>query len=461
MAMARKKKRLRELTDADIAACEPESIWLETRKCPLPAHCVLWVVVLLLISAVVWACLAKVDVVVVAEGKLVTSRPNITMKPLERTVVKSVPVRVGQVVEKGDVLVEFDPTVNAAELKSLTAQREHHLCRKHRLLAEKAGAAELVFPDVLAGTPAAQQQLSLFLTRKDYYTKRCDYLNGNINRYKGTVASLEKALRKYTELMEPILDIENRYVKMADEGTASKVEMMRVRMQRMGNEIEMENQCTRLVEDTEMMQSAFAELETFRAEWLSQIDEQLAETELQLVALEEKIRQSSYLASIEYMRAPCRAVVHEIAPYQEGSAVREAESLISLIPLDVPLEAEIDILPKDVGLLRRGDTARLKMEAFPFQKHGMLEGSINFISADTYESASNLDAEGAPAATGGKRPQYRARLQLAGELAGVPQQSWQSAGMKLRAEIKVGERTVISYLLHPFLKAMDESIREP
>ena len=106
--MARKKKRLRELTDADIAACEPESIWLETRKCPLPAHCVLWVVVLLLISAVVWACLAKVDVVVVAEGKLVTSRPNITMKPLERTVVKSVPVRVGQVVEKGDVLVEFD-----------------------------------------------------------------------------------------------------------------------------------------------------------------------------------------------------------------------------------------------------------------------------------------------------------------------------------------------------------------
>lgn len=141
---------------------------------------------------------------------------------------------------------------------------------------------------------------------------------------------------------------------MADEGTASKVEMMRVRMQRMGNEIEMENQCTRLAEDSRMMQSAFAELETFRSEWRRQIDEELAETLLQLVALDEKIRQTAYLASIEYMRAPCRAVVHEIAPYQEGSAVREAESLISLIPLDVPLEAEIDILPKDVGLLRKG-----------------------------------------------------------------------------------------------------------
>lgn len=461
MAMARKKKKLRELTDADIAACEPESIWLETRKCPLPAHAVLWVVILMLVTAVVWACLAKVDVVVVAEGKLVTSRPNITMKPLERTVVKSVPVRVGQVVEKGEVLVVFDPTVNAAELNSLTEQRNHHLCRKLRLQAEQAGEAQLVLPEDLAATAAAAQQLNLFAARKDYYEKRCAYLNSSINRYKATVASLEKALEKYTELMEPILDIENRYVKMADEGTASKVEMMRVRMQRMGNEIEMENQCTRLAEDSRMMQGAFAELETFRSEWRRQIDEELAETLLQLVALDEKIRQTAYLASIEYMRAPCRAVVHEIAPYQEGSAVREAESLISLIPLDVPLEAEIDILPKDVGLLRKGDVARLKLEAFPFQKYGTLQGAITFISADTYESASNMDAEDAPVATGGKRPQYRARLAPQGALSGVPAEAWQSAGMKLRAEIKVGERTVISYLLHPFLKAMDESIREP
>ena len=107
--MSRKKKRLKELTDADIAACEPESIWLETRKCPVPAHCVMWVIVLLLVLAVVWACVSKVDKVVAAEGKLVTTRPNITMKPLERSVIKSVPVRMGQVVEKDQVLVSLTP----------------------------------------------------------------------------------------------------------------------------------------------------------------------------------------------------------------------------------------------------------------------------------------------------------------------------------------------------------------
>lgn len=462
--MSRKKKRLKELTDADIAACEPESIWLETRKCPVPAHCVMWVIVLLLVLGVVWACVSKVDKVVAAEGKLVTTRPNITMKPLERSVIKSVPVRMGQVVEKDQVLVELDPTVNAAELKSLTDQLAHYRCQEARLKAEQSGAAELVLPEDLAGSEPAAQQQALFRTRCDYYAKRVAYLQASVDRYAATSASVEKSLAKYDEMMEPLNRIESVYIKLAEQGLAPRVEMLNTKIQRMGNEIEVENQRTRLVEDEQMRNTAVAELTTFVAEWKQQIDEQLAETGLQIMALREKIRQTSYLATTESVKSPCRAVVHEIAPYQEGSAVREAEAFITLIPLDEPLEAEVDILPKDVGLLRKGDTARLKLDAFPFQKYGTLEGSITYISADTVESTSNLDQEegsSLSAATGGKRPQFRVRMAVNGQLDGVPAQLWQSAGMRLRAEIKVGERTVISYLMHPFLKAMDESIREP
>lgn len=461
--MSRKKKKLKELTDADIAACEPESIWLETRKCPIPAHCVLWVIVLLLVCGVVWACVAKVDKVVAAEGKLVTTRPNITMKPLDRSIIRSVPVRVGQVVEKDQVLVELDPSVNEAELRSLRDQMCHYRCQAARLKAEQSGVEVLEMPADLASTEPAAQQKALFLSRRDYFAKRCQYLMASVERYDATSQSVLKSLAKYDEMMEPLRRIEKVYVNLAERGIAPRVEMMQTTIQRMGNEIEVENQRTRLVEDEQMRSTAAAELETFRAEWKQQIDEQLAETELQMIALREKIRQTDYLASTESLRAPCRAVVHEIAPYQEGSAVREAEAFITLIPLDEPLEAEVDILPKDVGLLRKGDVARLKLDAFPFQKYGTLQGNISFISADTYESTSNMDQEESSqvTATGGRRPQFRVRMTVSGELNDVPAQLWQSAGMRLRAEIKVGERTVISYLMHPFLKAMDESIREP
>lgn len=461
--MSRKKKKLRELTDADIAACEPESIWLETRKCPVPAHAVLWVVVLMLLAGIAWACLAKVDKVVAAEGKLVTTRPNITMKPLERTVIKRVAVRVGQVVEKDQVLLELDPTVNQAELQSLTDQLAHYRCQEARLRAEQAGAGEMTLPEELAGTEAAARQQALFRTRSAYFAKRTAYLRASVERYTATSGSVKKSLAKYDEMMEPLNRIEAVYVSLSEQGLAPRVEMLNTKIQRMGNEIEVENQRTRLVEDEQMCHTATAELETFVAEWKQQIDAELAETGLQITALREKVRQTAYLASTESLKAPCRAVVHEVAPYQEGSAVREAEAFITLIPLDEPLEAEVDILPKDVGLLRQGDTARLKLDAFPFQKHGTLEGRITFISADTYESTSNMDQEesASVAATGGRRPQFRVRMAVSGSLEDVPDSLWQSAGMRLRAEIKVGERTVISYLMHPFLKAMDESIREP
>lgn len=461
--MSKKRKKLKELTDADIAACEPESIWLETRKCPVPAHSVLWVLVLLLVLGVVWACVSKVDKVVAAEGKLVTTRPNITMKPLERTVIKSVPVRVGQVVEKDQVLVELDPTVNQAELRSLSDQLAHYRCQAARLRAEQMQAAEISFPEELAHLEVAALHRALFDSRKVYYAKRVEYLTASVNRYEATSASVDKSLAKYDEMMEPLNRIEEVYVTLSEKGMAPRVEMLQTKIQRMGNEIEVENQRTRYVEDEQMKRTAAAELATFQAEWKQQIDEQLADTELQIVALREKVRQAEYLASTESLRAPCRAVVHEIAPYQEGSAVREAESFITLIPLDEPLEAEVDVLPKDVGQLRKGDIAKLKLDAFPFQKYGTLQGHISFISADTYESTSNLDQEEASSlsATGGRRPQYRVRMRISGDLDGVPAELWQNAGMRLRAEIIVGERTVISYLMHPFLKAMDESIREP
>ncbi|MBQ4614520.1 MAG: HlyD family type I secretion periplasmic adaptor subunit [Akkermansia sp.] len=461
--MSKKRRKLKELTDADIAACEPESIWLETRKCPVPAHSVLWVLVILLVLTVVWACVSKVDKVVAAEGKLVTCRPNITMKPLERTVIKSVPVRVGQVVDKDQILVELDPTVNQAELRSLCDQLAHYRCQAVRLRAEQSSAQELVFPEDLTRTEAASLQRALFLSRLEYFTKRVQYLNASVERYEATSASVDKSLAKYDEMMEPLNRIEEVYVNLAEKGMAPRVEMLQTKIQRMGNEIEVENQRTRLVEDEQMRNTAAAELDTFVAEWKQQINEQLADTELQIVALREKVRQTEYLASTESLKAPCRAVVHEIAPYQEGSAVREAEAFITLIPLDEPLEAEVDVLPKDVGLLRKGDKAKLKLDAFPFQKYGTLQGTISFISADTYESVSNLDQEESAglSATGGKRPQYRVRMAVSGDLDGVPKELWQSAGMRLRAEIIVGERTVLSYLMHPFLKAMDESIREP
>lgn len=455
-----KKRRMKELTEADIAACEPESIWLETRRCPLPAHAVLGTVLLMLAAAVVWACVAKVDKVVTAEGKLVTTRPNITLKPYERSVVREVLATPGQVVEAGQTLVTFDTTVSSSELHSLREQRDTAECGRLRLLAEKSGIP-LALPEELAETGAGRTQRHIFEARAAFHARKVRHYDENIARYRETSTTMRASFAKYEEMLKPMKLIEDMYSRLSEQGMAARADLLQVQMQRLGNEIEVENQRARLVENEKLELATVAEKEVFLAEWRKEIAEKLEEAELKIVTLDQRIQEVAYLASIECMKSPCRAVVHEVAPFQDGSGVREAEAMMTLIPLDVPLEAEVDILPRDVGRIRPGDNARLKLEAFPFQQHGTLNGTVRVISADTYESASNLNEDAGSPPAGGKQQQYRARLAVSGKLERIPESLWSSSGMKLQAEIKVGERRVISYLLNPFLKAMDESIREP
>ncbi len=453
-------RELKPLTDEDIAACEPEAIWLETRKVPVPAHAVMWLLCLLLAIAVVWTCVAKVDRIVVAEGKLVTLRPNVTLKPLENSLVKEVLVRPGQCVKAGDVLISFDPTVNRAELHHQQQQHDSKLCEVLRLEAELARAASYELPEGLQAGKTAGQQRQLFESRKAYVEGRERYFAQYIERYSKMAESLETSLAMYRERLVSMERIEGMYRALEEKKMVPVKDSLEVQMQRLANEIEIENQRASLVEYQQMLRQCEAERDVFRAEWRQQIAQQLVEARRELIGYAEGVKKYTLLAAQTEMRSPCDAVVHEIAPYQEGSGVREAEALVTLIPSGVELEAEIDIQPQDVGRLRVGDEVKIKLDAFPFQQHGTLDGSLRFISADTFESRSNMEEVESPSSAM-PRPQFRARVSVSGHLDGVDDAAWQSAGMKLRSEIKVGERSVMSYLLNPFLKAMDEAIREP
>ncbi len=457
-------RELKPLTDEDIAACEPEAIWLETRKVPVPAHTVMWLLCLVLGLGLIWACVAKVDRIVVAEGKLVTTRPNVTLKPLENSLVKEVLVRPGQRVKAGDVLIAFDPTVNRAELSHQQQQHDSKLCEVTRLDAELAGLDDYTLPEGLQAGKTAAQQRQLFESRRAYVEGRERYFAQYIERYGKMAESLETSLAMYNKRMESMEEIVDMYRRLKEKQAVPVKDYLEVQMQSLANEIEIENQRASLVEYRQMIRQCEAERDVFRAEWRQQIAQQLVEARRELIGYAEGVKKYTLLAAQTEMHSPCDAVVHEIAPYQEGSGVREAEALVTLIPLGVPLEAEVDIQPQDVGRVRVGDEVKLKFDAFPFQQHGTLKGSLSFVSADTFESRSNMEeAEPGPSA-GMPRPQFRARVAVSaepGQLTGVDDAAWQSAGMKLKAEIKVGERTVVSYLLNPFLKAMNESIREP
>jgi HlyD family secretion protein len=154
--------------------------------------------------------------------------------------------------------------------------------------------------------------------------------------------------------------------------------------------------------------------------------------------------------------------VLEVARRSVGSVLREAEPLVVLVPSDVPLIAEVAVRSADVGHLRTGDAVVLKVDAFPFQRHGVLHGRLQSVAPDSFARQGAAEGRPDPAAAGPGGAFHSSRIALVEGLPdGLPAGTRILPGMTLSAEIKVGTRRVIGYFLDPLLRGIRESIREP
>lgn len=456
-----KQKTLREAEEF-----QPDAIMLEAQRPPFPMHVVWFLVVALLFLMIVWASLAKVDKIVAADGQLTTVRPTITMKPYERTVIKTVNIRPGQRVRKGQVLFTFDPTLTESDYAKLLEQRQSLNAHKLRLEAELTGYDK---PFVLPEKPDQdmKNQLGIFEARKLYYREKIRSYDENLIRYEKTLKALQESLTRYEERKNAIGKIEKMMSDLQKKNIVSLKDLLQTQVSFLEMAIQIDQQNVQIVENRQQIQTILAEKNAFIKDWYRQIMEEHVSVKRELISVNKDIPKAAMLDRQSELRSPCDAVVHELAPFQEGSAVQEAEALVTLIPLNVPLEAEVDIPAKDIGWVKLGDKARIKLDAFPFQQCGTLDGEVIYISQDAFHKGVQSNEQMEETDAGGKPSKasmgatYQARLKISGALKGRGKDAPLLAGMRLKAEIKVGKRTVINYILNPFVKALSEGIREP
>jgi HlyD family secretion protein len=189
--------------------------------------------------------------------------------------------------------------------------------------------------------------------------------------------------------------------------------------------------------------------------------ETLADKRSQRDSIGEELKKMELRRDMVKLTAPSDAVVLDLAQRSIGSVVREAEPVLTLVPLNVPLEAEVTINAADIGRVASDAQARLKFDAFPFQKFGTGSGSVRTISRDAY-SHDNSANGGNGGETESTAPYYKARVRLdKTDLRTTDEEVLLLPGMAVTAELKVGQRKVISYFLYPILKGLDTAIREP
>lgn len=439
--------------NATVVEFLPDADEIERRPLPASARITLHVLGAALCAFLVWASVSEIDVAVAARGQLVTPMPNLLVQPLETSIIQSIDVRIGQVVKKGERLATLDSTFAAADEAQLQTRFESLNNQVERLQSE-LGQTETA----KAGDDAdSRLQVQLYEERQSNYRAQQTKLQETVARLRASMATNRKDQELLTARVKSLREIESMQEKLVAQNFGARASLLSAQERRLEVERDMQLAKNREQELRRELAAAEADRAAFNTGWRQKAMEDLLNTMRERDAIQEQLKKGEKRRTLVVLTAPSDAVVLSIAKVSQGSVIKEAEPLFTLVPLDAELEAEVRIDSLDVGHVKVGDPARLKLDAFPFQQHGTLSAEVRTISEDAFRRDAN-----SPALEPGMDAYYISRVKLGkGKLKKLAEKARLLPGMTLSAEIVIGKRSIISYLLWPLTKALDEAMGEP
>jgi HlyD family secretion protein len=436
-----------------VAEFQSDAVEIEQRTPPRMGRVTLYCVVALIAAAIAFACVSRVDMIVTAQGKLITMRPNLVVQPLETSVVRDIRVKAGDSVNRGDVLATLDPTFSQSDLDQLRGRLAAFDASIDRLRAELDGA-----PYVVGDSANADQALQrkVFLQRKTAYDLQIQNYDAQIASAQANLKTAQDEELVLTQRLDTMQSIEAMRNTLMAKEVGSRLNFLLSRDARLEVESNLARVRGSIVDNMHRLEKAHADQEVFAAEFRRTAYQELVETLPKRNGAAEEFKKAELRLQMIVLHAPADAVVLEMANRTVGSVVREAETMFVLVPRDETLRAEVNIEGRDIGQVAVGQAVRIKFEAFPFQKYGTANGEVRVISQDSFSP--DAKAEGARRASS---PYYRVLIDLRDmHLRLPPERAQLIPGMAVTAELKVGKRTIISYFLYPLLRGLDESIRE-
>lgn len=427
---------------------QPDALEIELREPPRSVRLTLFLLIGVLLAGLGWSAVARIDRIVVAPGRVVTTQPTVVVQPLETSVIRAIEVAPGDRVRAGQILATLDPTFTAADVGQTRAEVNALAAQIARMEAEMDGQAYRP-----SAEPSAEELLQQRIHRQRLaeYTARLAVYDEAIGRLTAGIAARQRdrgVLAERVRVVQEIEDIRNTLFRSQQGSRLTFLEAQDARLLVQRDLGAIDREINDLGHE---LASQRAERAGYLSEWIKTLGGELAEARRRHEGAANQLDKALRRNAMVTLASPADAVVLEVAKRSVGSVVKEAEPLITLVPLDVPLEAEVEIDARDISHVVAGAAVRLKLDAYPFQRHGMLDGSVRTVSEDAFTPED-----------GRRPPHYRARvILLTQRLSAVPESFRLLPGLTVTAEILAGDRTALSYVLYPLLKGLDESFREP
>lgn len=415
-----------------------------------------YIVTALFLALVALAGLSKIDTVVIAGGTLTTQSPPILLQPIDRGIIREIRVNPGDEVHKGQVLALLDPTFARADLDSLKSQQRAAQARIARLQAELSGKAIELGRQP---TPEDQLEADLFRQRQDQVNSRLRVFDEEFKRIDADIATAESDERSLAKQLDYAREMESMRSELYKSQNGSKLSYLDAQTLLARTQRDYQGAVNRLAERQHSLQSKRAERQNFIDDWRKQETESLVAARGEAERVSDSLSKASLMNDLVVATSPVDGVVLDVAKRSAGSVVSAAEPLFTIVEANAPLVADIEIASQDVGYIKAGDEVVVKVGAFPFQRHGWLKGRLLYVGEESHPSAGAKSGDDG-AAVGGAVHRGRVVLESI-KLRNLPEGARLIPGMTVAAEIKVGNRSVLSFFLYPLTRGLGESLREP
>jgi hemolysin D len=417
---------------------------------------VLWATLVLLATLILWATFGRLDIVAVAEGRLVPDTYVKIVQPADAGVVKEILVREGEPVKGGQVLLRMDSTLSESDLKALSVDYENKRIALRRIDAQLAGGAFTRRgdePRELFAQVAAQ-----YAANRQAYENALAQERALLDKASHELASAEEVRRKLEQVLPHYREQEAAFEKLAREGFAGRLMFTDKQRERIEKERDLKAQEAAIASARASIVQQEKKIAQISADYRRQLQTERVETAAQAEKAAQELAKQVHRNDYLELRAPQDGVVKDLATHTVGTVTSPGTILMTLVPKDEVLRAEVWVKNDDIGFVREGQPAKLKLAAFTFQKYGMLDGAVANVSADAAEPQA---AAGAAQAKGAEPAAYRALVNLRTQVLEADGERHRlAAGMQVSAEIHLGTRSVLEYLLSPVGKAFHEAARE-
>ena len=421
---------------------------------PLP-RAFLYALLALFGTMLVWASLGQLDIVAVAQGKLVPQSFLKIVQPAESGIVREILVKEGEAVREGQTLIRMDTRLSEADSKTLQAELHRKRLQLQRIEAE------------LTNTPLKRQAddpADLFAQiEAQLHARRQSYLDA-VGAEQAVLARARHDLKSAVEVEDKLKQTapiyreqEKAWEQLAREGFAGRLLALDRRRSRIEAEQDLRAQTQNVASLTATIAQAEKRIAQINSSYRQQLQNERVETGALYYKLQQDWDKQQHRHSLLELKAPQAGVVKDLATHTPGTVVAPGTILLTLVPQDEPLLAEVWVSNADAGFVQASQKARVKLAAYPFQKYGMLDGVVRQIGADAREKSdgTNGGAKLLPDAA------YRALISLeSGYLESQGRRLRLVPGMQVNAEIHLGTRSVLDYLLSPVQKVAHEAGRE-